>query len=351
MKLRNTLRIKTPQTEILPPPPLLSATQTARGVCTLPLNTLWPAASIIFPNDAGVATCSIFQIGFALADKVVATDFALTAAFGMQCTPRQGADKRNPIHDPSSYNAAAIRNQITAILPPIDVQQFSEEAYMVWHYDHASGTDAIHIHEMFFRKCVEIDKTTEETTKLWLGVLFGIKLLHELAHAAMFRIGFGGALNARNEPYKTPGGLLRREAGHALEEELCNAHFTHIRPIEGSILGVAAHWSGSFDIRTSYVPLSWFRSMVSLDHWTASGAVDALHLSFDEPSQATVQMLNPNCFKFSNATERKLQVQPAEEHEEATFSPIGTPLSPQSPLPPATPPAPRKNPLKALFSP
>ncbi|KAJ3013437.1 hypothetical protein HKX48_005749 [Thoreauomyces humboldtii] len=89
--------------------------------------------------------------------------------------------------------------------------------------------------------------------------------------------------------------------------------------------------------------LSWFRSMVSLEHWNASGGVDALRLSLDEPSQATLQILNPNCFEFSNATRRKLQVQQADKHEEATFSPIGTPLSPRAPLPPPTPPTPRKD--------
>ncbi|KAJ3007985.1 hypothetical protein HKX48_008832, partial [Thoreauomyces humboldtii] len=180
------------ETEVLDPPKKLDIGQTALGACTIPLTNLWPDDKIAFLTDTRWNTSAVFQIGFALVAKIVNSDLGV-AAFEMHCTPRDPTVKRAFL-GPPEIDVTTLRAKVLAHLPPIEVRRFEREDYMVWELRWVDNADAIVIKEEFFRQCAEIDKGMDETKKLWIGILFGFKLLHALGHALMFwYVGVMGA--------------------------------------------------------------------------------------------------------------------------------------------------------------
>ncbi|KAJ3270898.1 hypothetical protein HK104_004828 [Borealophlyctis nickersoniae] len=253
--------------------------KTLADVFQLPHANIWSPTKLTFPTQMGPDQNEVIRCAFSLASKAL-TDSVALSGFAPQCEPRSIHVSRKIVADwPTTISSTIIAGHVTTWLPDVvvvdfpQIEQGEREAYMATVFGQDGAPDRIEVNskscwtviKKFLQLCIT---TTDETHKLWLSVLFAIKLLHSIGHILMFRVGYGGTRTSTGDVPNAPPGLLMGDAGYAYEINTFGGYFRHIRE-KGewtTIHGVVLREHG----RAWTLPIDWFQSLVTPAFWAAA---------------------------------------------------------------------------------
>ncbi|KAI8819508.1 uncharacterized protein EV422DRAFT_535012 [Fimicolochytrium jonesii] len=249
-----------------PPPVITAPTQLSESfsdIVTLTPTNLWPAEDIRHLDLHN----PVVSAAFSLAAKILSNPATLQA-FVLHVVPRSTKPSERTRPD-SDYELLAtikhthIANEIRRCLPVIKVQDL-EKAYMVSEIDPQKERDTLIVRTELALLCTS---SISDTERVYLAVLFGIKLAHEVGHVLLFRSGFGARTTSKGTVPRTPPGIMGSEAGTFFEHQFAGGYVTHLREAERQWL----HCMGlvvKTRVGTAHlVPLSWAKQLLREEFW------------------------------------------------------------------------------------
>ncbi|KAJ3018086.1 hypothetical protein HKX48_003162 [Thoreauomyces humboldtii] len=248
----------------------LGAGQTLSTILTLPVVPTTNVAGVTWPADVNPGNCAVIDGGLRLFNALLNND-AVIHELALHCTPV--GNLNNPtIAKLFDYRAAvqnttpaAIRAHILTHMPTITVgptptpHVFMETVLL-------TGPCNLIIARSFVRECAQVNAGNDERRKLWLTVR--VKLMHEIAHVLMYKVGFNNTLQPDGRSFRTPGGIMKKEAGNAFECFVFGGvlqNLTHLK-----YTTYAASLLEDEEGERFTIPVSWGVTMLSGAFWAGT---------------------------------------------------------------------------------
>ncbi|KAI8908272.1 hypothetical protein DFJ77DRAFT_171267 [Powellomyces hirtus] len=250
--------------------------QTLRSISTLPQTSFWPTSHQTWPSGHSSETVPVLRTALALFDQFLNNDAILTA-FQLQCIAVPDPATTIPVTYTAAMHRdhiqpATIRAHIREHWPHLRVGKSSMNSHVRTKLC-TKGNCVIDIAEPFFMACVN---PRNETEALSLAVILAIKLMNQIGHVLMFKVGYENQLDAQTGcAFPTPSGMLGREAGNAWEIEIFSGTLDVVQDADSTKAARRAdvyglHMHEPYTDLTYLLPLSFLKQLVSVEFWNTN---------------------------------------------------------------------------------